>query len=141
MWYSSTFQSVNVKSRCNSGTGYLIYSIENDVHALWRILSACVFSNRHCILNLIFLLDQNVKNELVKYLMFDMQSAYHLIDLALREDLGEAGDLTSKATLSDNVRLRGRIVAKADGVIAGLTLVLMVFKQVDAALDVRLNIL
>ena len=57
--------------------------------------------------------------------MFDMQSASHLIDLALREDLGDAGDLTSKATLPDTVRLRGRIVAKANGVIAGLPLVEM----------------
>ena len=70
--------------------------------------------------------------------MFDIESASHLIELALREDLGDAGDLTSKATLSDNVRLRGRIVAKADGVMAGLPLVAMVYQQVDSAVTVRL---
>ena len=72
-------------------------------------------------------------------LMFDKQSASHLIELALQEDLGEAGDLTSKATLSDNIRLRGRIVAKADGVIAGLPLVEMVYQQVDPSVEVHLS--
>ncbi len=71
--------------------------------------------------------------------MFDIDSASHLIKLALHEDLGEAGDLTSKATLPDSVRLRGRIVAKADGVIAGLPLVKMVYQQVDTSVEVRLS--
>lgn len=71
--------------------------------------------------------------------MFDTESASHLIELALHEDLGEAGDLTSKSTLADNVRLRGRIVAKADGVIAGLPLIEMVYSQVDPAVTVHLS--
>jgi nicotinate-nucleotide pyrophosphorylase (carboxylating) len=71
--------------------------------------------------------------------MFDIESAAHLIELALREDLGEVGDLTSKATLSDTVRLRGRIVAKAGGVIAGLALVGMVYQQVDAMVTIHLS--
>src|SRR3982750_2576360 len=71
--------------------------------------------------------------------MFDVQSASHLIELALREDLGEAGDLTSKATLDDSVRLRGRIVAKADGVIAGLTLIEMVYQQIDPTVTAPLS--
>ncbi|MBI1279863.1 MAG: carboxylating nicotinate-nucleotide diphosphorylase [Anaerolineaceae bacterium] len=70
--------------------------------------------------------------------MFDTESASHLIQLALREDLGEAGDLTSKATLPDETRLRGRIVAKANGVIAGLPLVAMVYAQIDPTVEVRL---
>ncbi len=70
--------------------------------------------------------------------MFDTESASHLIQLALREDLGEAGDLTSKATLPDDTRLMGRIVAKADGVIAGLPLVAMVYAQVDPTITVSL---
>ncbi len=71
--------------------------------------------------------------------MFDTESASHLIELALREDLGEVGDLSSKATLPDDTRLRGRIVAKADGVIAGLPLVAMVYKQVDPTVEVHLT--
>ncbi len=69
--------------------------------------------------------------------MFDLDSASHLIKLALEEDLGVAGDLTSKATLPNYVRLRGRIVAKSDGVIAGLPLVAMVFQQVDVSVSVQ----
>lgn len=72
--------------------------------------------------------------------MFDMQAASQLIELALREDLGDVGDLTSKATLPDNVRLNGRIVAKADGVVAGLLLVAMVYEQVDPSVNVQLRI-
>ena len=73
--------------------------------------------------------------------MFDTESASHLIQLALHEDLGDAGDLTSKATLPDDTRLRGQIVAKADGVIAGLPLVAAVYGQVDPTVDVHFNIL
>lgn len=77
---------------------------------------------------------------MVKNLMFDTQSAAHLVDLALHEDLGHAGDLTSKATLPDDLRLGGRIVAKSDGVIAGLPLVSLVYQQVDPSVDVMLHI-
>ncbi|MEP6986199.1 MAG: carboxylating nicotinate-nucleotide diphosphorylase [Chloroflexota bacterium] len=71
--------------------------------------------------------------------MFDTELASHIIELALREDLGEAGDLTSKSTLSDDVLLRGRIVAKADGVIAGLPIVEMVYGQVDPTVSIHLS--
>ncbi|MBA3873095.1 MAG: carboxylating nicotinate-nucleotide diphosphorylase [Anaerolineae bacterium] len=71
--------------------------------------------------------------------MFDTELASLLIELALREDLGEAGDLTSKSTLSDDVRVCGRIVAKADGVIAGLPLVEMVYGQVDPTVSIHLS--
>lgn len=77
---------------------------------------------------------------MVKNLMFDTQSAAHLVELALHEDLGHAGDLTSKATLPDDLRLGGRIVAKSDGVIAGLSLVSLVYQQVDPSVDVMLHI-
>ena len=70
--------------------------------------------------------------------MFDLEAAAHLIELALHEDLEAVGDLTSKATLPDSVVLRGRLVAKADGVIAGLPLVEMVYEQIDPAVHVRL---
>src|SRR4051794_14266414 len=70
--------------------------------------------------------------------MFDRESAVHLIELALQEDLGAVGDLTSKATLPEETQLRGRIVAKADGVIAGLPIVEMVYAQVDPAVMVKL---
>ncbi|NWG15198.1 MAG: carboxylating nicotinate-nucleotide diphosphorylase [Chloroflexi bacterium] len=63
--------------------------------------------------------------------MFDHPAAEQLIKLALAEDLGERGDITSQATIPAHVRLCGRLRAKAGGVLAGLPLVEMVFRQVD----------
>ncbi len=71
--------------------------------------------------------------------MFDFEIAARLIEMALHEDLSEVGDLTSKATLADDVRLQGRIVAKAHGVIAGLPMVEMIYRQVDPSVEVRLS--
>jgi nicotinate-nucleotide pyrophosphorylase (carboxylating) len=51
--------------------------------------------------------------------------------MALAEDLGERGDITSLATIPANVRLCGHLRAKAVGVLAGLPLVEMVYRQVD----------
>ncbi|HEX2908178.1 MAG TPA: carboxylating nicotinate-nucleotide diphosphorylase [Phototrophicaceae bacterium] len=69
---------------------------------------------------------------------FDQQSAETLVRLALQEDVGELGDVTSLATLPSELRLKGQIRAKAEGVIAGLPLVQLVFQQVDAAVQVKL---
>lgn len=70
--------------------------------------------------------------------MFNLETAAHLIQLSLEEDLAEAGDLTSIATLPNHVRLRGGVVAKAEGVIAGLPLVAMIYQQIDPSVEVRL---
>jgi nicotinate-nucleotide pyrophosphorylase (carboxylating) len=61
-------------------------------------------------------------------------AALHLIDLALEEDRG-AGDWTTRWTVSARTRVRGRIVAKADGVIAGVALVAAVFLRLDPRVD------
>jgi nicotinate-nucleotide pyrophosphorylase (carboxylating) len=63
------------------------------------------------------------------------RSALTLIKLALDEDLGTAGDVTSVATVRADQRIRGRITAKAPGVIAGLPVVIGVYDRVDP--DVR----
>jgi nicotinate-nucleotide pyrophosphorylase (carboxylating) len=54
----------------------------------------------------------------------------HLIELSLSEDVGK-GDLTSEATIDDNLLAKGIIVAKEEGVIAGLEIAKMVFCQMD----------
>lgn len=69
--------------------------------------------------------------------MFDTAAVEHLIELALREDLDERGDVTSRATIPADTRISGRITAKAEGVIAGLPLVAMVYKRVDPAVTVQ----
>jgi nicotinate-nucleotide pyrophosphorylase (carboxylating) len=65
---------------------------------------------------------------------------YALIRMALREDLGERGDVTSKATLPRSSTMTGRVTAKANGVIAGVPLIQPVFHQIDAKLDIVLQV-
>jgi nicotinate-nucleotide pyrophosphorylase (carboxylating) len=69
--------------------------------------------------------------------MFDISTSENLVEMALREDLGERGDVSSRATISADSRISGRITAKAQGVVAGLALVNMVYKQVDPAVSVH----
>lgn len=52
------------------------------------------------------------------------------IQIALEEDIG-SGDATSNATLPEALVYNGRFLIKAPGIIAGLTIAEMVFKQVD----------
>jgi nicotinate-nucleotide pyrophosphorylase (carboxylating) len=54
----------------------------------------------------------------------------HLMELVLSEDIGK-GDLTSEATLEENLSFEGMITAKEDGIIAGLPITETVFHQVD----------
>lgn len=68
---------------------------------------------------------------------FDRNLAETLIEQALHEDLDERGDVTSGATIPARARITGRITAKAEGVIAGLPLVEMVYRQIDPAVQVR----
>ncbi len=69
--------------------------------------------------------------------MLDISTAENLVKLALQEDLGERGDVSSQATISPDSRISGRITAKAEGVIAGLALVEMVYRQVDPSVSVQ----
>jgi quinolinate synthase len=62
-----------------------------------------------------------------------LQAAEPLIELAVAEDIGP-GDATSKATLSDNATVQGRLTAKAPGVVAGLPVTEAVFQRVDPAI-------
>jgi len=59
-----------------------------------------------------------------------LAAARPLIELAIAEDIGP-GDATSQSILDADLELRGRLVAKAPGVIAGLPVAEAVFRQVD----------
>ena len=59
-----------------------------------------------------------------------------LIDLALAEDIG-SGDVTSNYFVPEDRESRGMIVAKADGVIAGVKIAEEVFKRVDEKTSVK----
>jgi len=65
-------------------------------------------------------------------------AAQHLIELALAEDLGDRGDVTSALSLPADTIITGRIRAKEAGVIAGLELVRLVYAQIDPAVTVDL---
>jgi nicotinate-nucleotide pyrophosphorylase (carboxylating) len=55
-----------------------------------------------------------------------------LIDLALREDLGEAGDLTTQAFIPASQTGTAMFVARAPGVIAGMPAAALVFRAIDS---------
>jgi nicotinate-nucleotide pyrophosphorylase (carboxylating) len=59
-----------------------------------------------------------------------------LIQRALDEDLG-AGDLTSRAVVPEGSGASGLVIAKADGVVAGLDVAAAVFAAVDRKLEVE----
>jgi nicotinate-nucleotide pyrophosphorylase (carboxylating) len=64
------------------------------------------------------------------------ESLRTLVRLALDEDLGELGDVTSEATLPLEARVRGQIIAKESGVIAGLPAVRVVYEALDSDVEV-----
>lgn len=56
---------------------------------------------------------------------------------ALEEDLGEAGDVTSKATIGSGHVVRAEIIVKSPGVIAGLAVAERTFAYLDDELEFR----
>jgi len=61
----------------------------------------------------------------------ERNAARELIRLALAEDLGSRGDVTTRALISTNQTGAVQIVARTAGVLAGLPVALMVFNEVD----------
>ncbi len=59
------------------------------------------------------------------------------VSLALAEDLGEDGDVTTAATVSPAASGTADVVARADGVLAGSAVLDEVFAQVDPRVEVR----
>ncbi len=62
-----------------------------------------------------------------------------LVRMALAEDFGERGDVTSLATMSAGIQGRAQIVAKATGVLAGMQVVAAVFRELDTEIRLRLR--
>jgi nicotinate-nucleotide pyrophosphorylase (carboxylating) len=58
-----------------------------------------------------------------------------LIDFALTEDLGDEGDVTSRATIPDDLPGRAAFVARSDGVLAGVEAAARVCARVDHQLQ------
>ena len=66
------------------------------------------------------------------------ESAEALITVALAEDLGEHGDLTTNFFVAPEAQATGEIVARVDGVLAGTEVAVATFKRVDPSLKVEL---
>jgi nicotinate-nucleotide pyrophosphorylase (carboxylating) len=62
-----------------------------------------------------------------------------LIDLALEEDIG-GGDITSETLIPADLRAKTTLLAKADGVLAGVDLAKLVFIKVDPELKFKVLI-
>ncbi len=60
-----------------------------------------------------------------------------LIQRALEEDLGRAGDLTSDATLPPHLVGQAEIVARAEGRVAGLQVALSAFRLLDSSFEIE----
>ncbi len=60
-----------------------------------------------------------------------------LVQAALAEDLGRAGDVTSQACVAADARLRAVFVARKPGVIAGLACARLAIAQLDPGADFR----
>lgn len=60
----------------------------------------------------------------------ELKAAQTLIGLALSEDVGE-GDITTDNIIPAGTRRKAKMVAKADGIVAGLPVAEMVFKSLD----------
>lgn len=63
-----------------------------------------------------------------------------LVRLALAEDLGERGDVTSEVAIPAESTLCGQIVTKAEGVIAGLPVIETVYRHVDPSVVVTAKV-
>jgi nicotinate-nucleotide pyrophosphorylase (carboxylating) len=60
-----------------------------------------------------------------------------LVEMALEEDLGTGGDLTSQAVIPADLPGKAIFVARAEGILAGLPVVAMVLDAVDPRMDFR----
>ena len=68
--------------------------------------------------------------------MLNLRSLDPLIDLAFEEDIG-IGDITTEATVLPDREGIGTLLAKSDGIIAGLPVAEHVFKKLDTTLAFR----
>jgi nicotinate-nucleotide pyrophosphorylase (carboxylating) len=62
-----------------------------------------------------------------------------IVHAALLEDLGRAGDITTDAVIPADARLRGAIVAREPGVVAGVDAALLAFTLIDPAVAVAVD--
>ncbi|NQS96955.1 MAG: carboxylating nicotinate-nucleotide diphosphorylase [candidate division Zixibacteria bacterium] len=62
---------------------------------------------------------------------------YPIIETAVHEDLGFAGDLTSRACISEEHRSCTKVISRCEGVIAGMDYFVQVFQKVDSSTEIQ----
>ncbi len=67
--------------------------------------------------------------------MIDRAAYVDLVGRALAEDLGGVGDLTTDACIPEEMEAHAELVARADGIIAGLEVAEYVFHAIDPSTD------
>ena len=60
-----------------------------------------------------------------------------IIELALKEDLGERGDISSQFFIKESAIACGRIIAKEDCVISGSEIAALVFNEVNPNISIE----
>lgn len=70
--------------------------------------------------------------------IFPKEDALTMIRLALAEDV-RSGDVTSAWTIPENQNQHARLIAKEDGVLAGLPIIELVFAELNANVNVTLH--
>ena len=67
----------------------------------------------------------------------ERQSLAAILELAIREDLGKAGDLTSLATIPAQAKGKAVFIARRDGVLAGMPACKRVIERIDPAIEFK----
>lgn len=70
--------------------------------------------------------------------MYDFLLADKIIKRALEEDIG-TGDITTLSTISPDMQISGRFIAKEEGIICGLPVLKRVFEMIDDAILLAMN--
>ncbi len=69
----------------------------------------------------------------------DLSKAKGTIRIALKEDIG-SGDVTSRSVVSGTAKAKGKIVAKASGIVAGLGVAKLVFEAANKKVKVNARV-
>ena len=69
--------------------------------------------------------------------MFNLEYIDEYIKLALREDVGLHGDITTNSIIAENAVSHGNVIYKADGILAGINLAARVFLNLAKMMNVE----
>lgn len=75
--------------------------------------------------------------EAMSFTAAETRSCQVLIELALEEDLGEAGDLTSRLAISSDARGRAFLRTRRPGIVAGMPAAALVLARLDPTIGFR----